>query len=146
MSPAQAPTIATQRIIWLAMLGSIALYAALPWIVRPEVKSSSDALLLSFMAIAILTGIGTLAARELLLVRPIRAGELRVATDAGLARLSQISIVLWALSESVALYGVILYVLSGEARHLYLFLMASAGLFFVHRPGRLPAPDRTTLS
>ncbi len=125
------------------MLGSLALYAALPWFLRPEARAESvDALLLALTAVAVITGVGTFAARELLLVRPMRSGTLSVDTDAGLARVTQISVVLWALCESVALYGLVLYQLSGEARYLYLFLMASAGLFFAHRPGRWPAPQR----
>lgn len=139
MSGPQVPTLAKLRVIWRALLGSLAVYAALPWLFQPEGGTSIDALLLGFIALSVLTGVGTLLAREFLVARPIRSGDLRVDSSEGMARVSQISMVLWALSESVGLYGFILYALSGESRYLYLFLMASAGLFFAHRPGRWPA-------
>ena len=134
-------TLETQRIIWRALLASLALYGTFPWFIRLERSAESlDPLFLRMiMGVAFCIGIGSLAARQVLLVRPIRAGELIPNTDAGLARVGRISIVLWALSEAVGLYGLMLYMLSGEARHLYLFLMAATGLFFAHRPGRLPA-------
>lgn len=136
----QAPTLQTLRIIWRALLGSLGLYAALPWFLRSGAREESvDALLLILIAVAVVTGVATFAVRELLLVRPIRSGALRVDTDTGLARVTQISVVLWALCESVGLYGLVLYQLSGEPRYLYLFLMASAGLFFAHRLGRWPS-------
>jgi hypothetical protein len=135
---------AQQRTVWRALLGSLALYAALPWFLRPEPRVESvGAMLLGLTAISLVTAIATFAVRELLLNRPIRSGELRVDTDAGRNRLMQLYVVLWALCESVGVYGLVLYMLSGEARYLYLFLMASAGLFFAHRPGRWPASDTT---
>jgi hypothetical protein len=142
--PAPTATLATLRIIWRVLLGSLAVYSMLPWFIQPEGGATVDTLLLGLTAIAALTAIGTLVARERLLMGPIRSGELRVTTNEGMARLTQISISLWAFSESIGLYGLILYVLSGEAKYLYLFLMASAGLFYAHRPGRLPTSDYTS--
>lgn len=140
----QETTLESQRTVWRALLGSLVLYAALPWFLRPEPRlESAAAMLLGLTAISAVTGVATFAVRELLLNRPIRSGELRVDTDAGRSRLMQLCIVLWGLCESVGVCGIVLYMLSGEARYLYLFLMASAGLFFAHRPGRWPAPDTT---
>ena len=147
MSEPRVATLATLRVVWRALLGSLALYAALPWFLRPGGGlESAGALLLGLTAVAALTGLGTFVLRELLLTRPIRSGALRVNTAEGMGRLTQISVVLWALCESVGLYGLVLYQVSGEARYLYLFLMASAGLFFAHRPGRLPESDSGTAS
>jgi hypothetical protein len=142
--PAPTATLETLRIIWRVMLGSIGLYWLLPWFIHPAGGTPVDALLLALTGIAAVTGIGTLVARERLLVRPLRAGELRVTTNEGMARLQQISIALWACSESIGLYGLILYVLSGEAKYLYLFLMAAAALFYAHRVDRLPLGDYTS--
>ncbi len=141
---APAPTLATLRVVWRALLGGLGLYALLPWFIHPEGGAKVDTLLLGFAAIAAVTGIGTLVARDRLLVGPIRSGELRVTTNEGMARLSQISIAIWACSESIGLYGLILWVLSSEAKYLYLFLMAAAGLFYAHRIDRLPTTDYTS--
>jgi len=128
------------RLVWRALLGSLAVYAALPWFLEPRGDASVSAVLLPILTLlAAGTAVGTLVAREMLLVRPIRSGQLRPSLPEGMDRVFQLSIAFWALSESVGLYGLVLYQLSGEPRYLYLFLMAAAGLFFAHRPGRLPS-------
>jgi hypothetical protein len=133
-------TLDTLRIIWRVLLGSLALYSLMPWFVRIEGdREPMGTLLLALMGVSALTAVGTLLARERLLVAPMRSGELSLATAEGQARITTTCIRLWALSESIGLYGVVVYYLSGEARYLYLFLMAAVGLFFAHRPGRWPA-------
>jgi hypothetical protein len=146
MAQPAGATLEQLRIIWRALLASLAVYSALPLLLRPAGDAESTrVLLLALMAIAALTAIGTLVARERLLVGPIRSGELSLTTPEGQTRVSTLCITLWALSESIGLYGILLYALSGEARYLYLFLMASAGLFFAHRPGRWPASQKTPI-
>jgi len=138
---AQTPTLASQRTIWRALLASIALYALLPWFTQPRLHGdpeSARVLLLSLTLIAVATAIGTLVAREILLVRPIRRGELRVSTPEGAAKLFQLALILWALSESVGIYGIVVFFLCGEAQYANLFFLASAALLFAHRLERVP--------
>jgi hypothetical protein len=89
-------------------------------------------------AAALATGIGTLVARNRLLLRPARRGELDVRSKAGLERFWVVSLFTWVLSESIGIYGIVLFFLFGKATHLYAFLAAAIALMIVHAPRLAP--------
>jgi hypothetical protein len=57
-------------------------------------------------------------------------------TRSGARRADAGSILVWALCQTVAVYGVSLYLMGGEVRHLYAFLSSSALLLWIHAPRR----------
>ncbi len=136
--PDRPPATALQMwITWTALLVSLGVYGLLGLVIaRPK---SGDAALESVMlavlgAAALATAIGTLVARDRLLVRPARRGELDVRSKAGLERFWVISLLTWVLSESIGIYGLVLFLLFGRPSHLYGFLAVAIALMIAHAP------------
>ena len=73
---------------------------------------------------------------------PLRSGALDPGSDAGRAMLRRVSIVCWALVESIAIFGLVLVFLRRTAMPGAVFLGAALVLeiaLFPRRPGRRPA-------
>ena len=75
---------------------------------------------------------------EALLIRFLRGALLAPRAGAGAPgpRLQTASIVTLALCESVGVFGVVLFVISGSSADFYLFLALSLGLFAIYFPRR----------
>ena len=123
-------------ILWGSMLASLAVYAALPALL-PEVENApAPSLVVVGALLAASVGVGAIsvALRHVLLVRPARSGRLDISRPEGSARWLQISIALWALSESVGIAGLVLFLLYRQPGLLYPFLAGAALLLVVHAP------------
>lgn len=125
-------------ILWAALLAPIAFYAALPLLpgfaaATPQ-SPPSAALVAGLWGVAFLNGALSLGLRAFLLVGPARRGELDPASESGARRVGTLSIVHFALSESVGVVGFVLYVMQRDSSALYALLGASAALFAVHAP------------
>lgn len=136
------------KIMWRSMLGSLGIYAAISLFVKPLLGPDSGLRLpltgaLAVVALAIVAG--TIVVRRVALAQPLSRGEIDLSTAEGAARLSAVSVILWALSESIGIFGLVLFVLFGEAAVFYAFLAASAALLLMHAP-RASAPEAAARS
>ncbi len=123
--------------VWAALLGSLVVYGVLPLLIsgsslRDPVLERS--MLVGLFALALGLGIGTLIARNLMIVNPARRGQIDLRTREDFARYFQVSIVLWVISESIGVLGLVLFLLFGKTAYLYAFLCAAGVLLAVHSP------------
>lgn len=127
----------THRVIWLALSASTVVYGAILFVVAPTREGAlpgGDVLPAIFAALA--ASIAALSfwwrRRYQNAATPTAAGVAPWAETA--ARLGPASIVAWALSESVAVLGLALGMLSGRVDVYVPFLAGSLLLFYLHRP------------
>ena len=117
------------------MLASLALYAVLPLLLSPSAPAESPLpLVLAVLITAVGVGVASVFVHQLLLVRPARSGNLDIHTPEGAARRLQIQVFCWGLAESVAIGGLVLWLLLGQAGLLYPFLAGSALLLVIFAP------------
>jgi hypothetical protein len=132
----------TLRIIWFALLMSLAVYLFVAIQVGTKVQSSINKetfgilrTVLYLMAAAIL--IATRYVRKLILSgrsqisQPAQAWE-----PLALQKYSAATIVALAMSESIGIYGLILFFLGKNSTDLYLLILISAAAMVVYRPRR----------
>ena len=103
---------------------------------RPETGGEAplEVLVPAFGGLSLAIGVGTVVYRRIGLVGPIQSGSLDPSTPEGLQAGFQVLIILWVLSESVGIYGLVLSFLSGNPLFSVLFSAAALALLFVHRP------------
>lgn len=128
----------TLWLIWGVMLATIALYAALPALLpsRTPVWYAAQAAVIRFVLalFSLAAGVGTFALRESLVMRGLRAGALDPATPEGFARVRITLIMLWALCEVIALFGLFVALGSGNAALAAPFFLGGATLLAFHAP------------
>jgi hypothetical protein len=130
----------TLRIIWFALLMSLAVYLFVAiWVgtnVQPSINESTFGILrtvLYVMAIAIL--IATRYVRKLIMSgksqvsQPMQAWE-----HLALQKYSAATIVALAMSESIGVYGLILFFLGKNSTELCLLILVSAAAMVIYRP------------
>ena len=96
--------------------------------------------LTAFSIVGVATGVASLVMRQLLLVRPARAGTLDPSSPAGMQRVSTGLLMCWVFSESIGIYGLVLFFLYRVPGLLYPFIGAAVARMLVHAPRRLPTP------
>lgn len=134
--------LAVLKIIWLALLGSLAVYVVVGRLVAPGLKSPLSAETLPVMRTA-LYGLGfvTLMAaayvrRLMLAARGPAAASIQARPLSMPQKYSSAVIASLAMSESVGIYGLVLFLLGQNARDLYLLVGISAAAMFYFRPGK----------
>lgn len=128
-------------IVWGVMLGTLVLYAAMPLLLPAPTGTPSEPQPIFVGALAFFAlfgGLATLVIRRVGLIRPARDGSLDVHSPAGGARFFSMSVITWALSEAVGIYGLILFLMFRRPSLLYPFLAAAALLLLVHAPRTSP--------
>jgi hypothetical protein len=136
----------TVWIIWLAMLSSIALYAAIGIYLSQsgELPKSLDAQTLNLLMYVFgIVAIGTIFVIFLIIPRLINpkphlshhqpSSSLRPASELVFC------VVRWALAESIAIYGLILLILGGSLAVFGLFAFVSCALLLYLAPFKLKA-------
>jgi hypothetical protein len=93
--------------------------------------------------VAVSTAVATFVLRRLLIAGPIANRSLDPTTPAGRARFFQAHVFCWVLSESVGIYGLVLYFLYGSRPLLYGFLAGAFVLMLLHAP-RQPQVSAST--
>ena len=124
-------------ITWASMLGSLAIYGALPFFIPSlgaESREPQIVLIAALGFVGLTEGMATLVIRQIALVRPIRFGTLDLKSAIGAERFFRISIINWALSSSIGIYGLVLFVLYGALELFYPFLVVAALLLIYHAP------------
>ena len=112
--------IRTLRMIWFALLSSIAIYWGLTLFVqRPEGVAENSMLSLVLAAVAASTAAASFLIKSKLLNRAI---ELRQT-----AQVQQAYVVAWAINEVAALLGIVDYFTTRNPYYFVLFLIAAGG-------------------
>ena len=130
----------TLRIIWFAMLMSLDIYLFVGIQVGTNVQSSinEDTLgilrtVLYAMTFAIL--IATRYIRKLILSGKSQVSQLaQVLKHPALQKYSAATIVALAMSESIGIYGLVLFFLGKNSTDLYLLILISAAAMVMYRP------------
>jgi hypothetical protein len=130
----------TIYILWGALTSSIFIYAALTFILQapedhqPDELAETLPLILTIVAAAQAPAIIFL--RKFTFWDPFKRGEI---ADNDLAqRFMTTSIVTWAICESVAIYGLVLYMLTYEQPKAIPFFAASFALMLIFAPTNIP--------
>ncbi len=124
--------------IWAAMACSLIVYLSIPlFLPAPSMTYEATDFGILFTAmgvVAVLTSVVSLVMRRMLVVQPIRTRALDPRSPDGMQRLSQALLLTWVLSEAVALYGLVLYLVTRQVQLMVPFVMMSAFLLVVHAP------------
>ena len=126
----------TNTIIWAVLCLSQVIYVVVAY-QKPPAHSPQDVLLTVFpplLLTATLIAVGSLWWRRRALVRPIQSGALDLGTPEGQGKAFTALILNLVLSESVAIYGLVLTFLSNDHRYVLGFVAAGLALMFIHRP------------
>ena len=134
------------RRLWSVLLRSQVIFLVVPFIL--PAGSASDlttvrTLSLVFAGVSVVVAVGTLVYRRRALVAPIQAGQLDPNTTAGVAKAFSPFIVNLVLTESIAICGLVLALLSHQVGWALPFAAGAFALMYVHRPGSpefLPPP------
>ncbi len=132
--------LAVLKVIWMALLGSLAVYLVVGRFVAPEFASPVSGETFAILRTALLVlGFVTLIAakyvRRLILGATGRAaGPDQDRQASVLQRYSSAVIASLAMSESVGVYGFVLFLLGKSAMDLYLLAGISAAAMYHFRP------------
>lgn len=132
----------TLKVIWSAMLMSLAIYLFVGLQLAANVRSSMDKetfgifkIVLYIVALAIL--IVTRYVKKMILSGK---GQNRLPTRASrhpsLQTYTTAMILAWAMSESIGICGLVLFFLGKNPMDLYLLILVSAAAIFMYRPSK----------
>jgi hypothetical protein len=135
------------RVIWAAMLSSIGIYILVAHLTEGKIRIAEGAgeVFGLLKTVLLVLGIGELVLIPLirrLMLRPSFVSPVQGASTAPLtpqsypaaAKYSAVLIVSLAIAETVAIYGLVLFFLSGDFSTLYLFAALGAAGMLVSRP------------
>ena len=128
-------TLAVLKIVWMALLGSLALYLLAGSLSAPGLtprlgEEALGRLRIALYALAFVTLIGARYVRRLILA----AGGPSAGPASVLQKYSSAVIASLAMSESVGIYGLVLSLLGKNAPDLYLLAGISAAALHYFRP------------
>jgi len=127
------------RIVWLALVASLLVYGAIPFVLPlpGEPAAVLVPLVAALVFVALATALATMVLRRVAITGPLASGALDPATKTGAGRVLAISVVLWALCESIGVYGLVLFFLYRELALFYPFLLVAMALMLFHAPRAL---------
>jgi len=128
-------TLAVLKIVWMALLGSLAVYLIAGRLAAPTLmprlgEEAQGTLRTALYALAFVTLIGAGVVRRLILA----AGGPPAGPASVPQKYSSAVIASLAMSESVGIYGLVLSLLGKNATDLYLLAGISAAALFYFRP------------
>jgi hypothetical protein len=140
------------RIIWIAHLATLPVFAGVGVALSGSGSAAPELAALvrpALVVVAVVVALASLWWRRSFVTSPrsplylfaeedVIAGGQPAPGGTGLARLQTNCVIVWALSESIAVFGLVLTVLSGVAGDGLPFLAGAAVLLYVHRPGAWP--------
>ena len=140
----------TNVMIWAVLCLSQAIYVVVAFL-KPPSPTPQDVSSTMFPPLLVVAGMlaaGTIWWRTRSLVRPIQRGDLDPGTPEGQARALPAFLINLVLSESVAIYGLVLTFLSDDPRYVLGFVGAGLTLMFIHRPfaPELQARERSPMA
>lgn len=124
------------KALWWVLVASLVIYPVVAQ--QAELSATPDIpislLTWIFVALSVVLGIWTVIHRRRALAEPIQARKLDPTTPAGFQAAFQPYVVNLVISESVGIFGLVLFVLSGEPLYSALFSAAAIVLLCFHRP------------
>lgn len=128
------------KIIWFAMLGSLALYLIIGLQVAPNIQVSMDKGIFSvlktvFYLFTLIIIVITRYIRRYILPGKGQQGQaIQNFQPLTLQKYTTVMIVSWALLESIGIFGLVLFFLGKNPMDLYLLLVISAIAMLWYRP------------
>ena len=132
--------ISAMRIIWCAILVSLAIYLFVGLLVGKNLQTIIDedsytVFKYVLYSLTCFTLIATWYLRKFLLARKIQSLQANQVSEYQiLQKYFVASIVSWALSESIGIYGLILFFVGKNITDLYILILISAIAMFLYRP------------
>ena len=134
----------TLNVIWAAMLISLSIYVFVGLYIKDTLritmeKNVIDMLRNSLYLVSVITLIATRFIRKLILAgKGINAERSSYQSDQprGLAIYTSAMVVSLAMTESIGIYGLVLFFLGKNEVDLYLFIVISAATMLFYRPKR----------
>ncbi len=127
------------KMIWGAMLGAVLTYGVVCLVIVGAGDAGrleeNNALRYALSAAAILVGAVSVWWRRRFLPGETAAGA---PVKLAFAQVQSHSVIVWALSEAVALFGLVMGVLTHSFAEFLPFALAAAALLLLHRPSNLP--------
>jgi hypothetical protein len=124
------------KALWWVLVSSLVIYPVVAH--QADLPATPDfpisLLTWIFVALSVVLGIWTVIHRRRALADPIQARKLDPTTPAGFQAAFQPYVVNLVISESVGIFGLVLFVLSGEPLYSVLFSAAAIVLLCFHRP------------
>ncbi len=130
----------TLRMIWFAVLMSLAIYLFVGIKAGADVQSSMNEDIFGILrtvlyAVAFATLIATRYVRKLILSGKSQGSQpTQVLKASAFQRYSAAVVVSLAMSESIGIYGLVLFFLGKNSTDLYLLIMISAAAMVMYRP------------
>jgi hypothetical protein len=137
--PSMAGSRSTLWMLWavivaLLAIDALALASLLPVRADPWYEAEASVAQLVLGLLALVTGVGTFALRETLVLRDLRIGALDPNTADGLMRIRRALVALWSLSLVIAGFGNVLAWGAAKPIAAAPFLIGAAVLLVVHAP------------
>lgn len=134
----------TLNLIWAAMLISLFIYLFVGIYIKDTLritmeKDVVDMLRNALYLVSLITLIATRFIRKLILSgKDINTDQSSYKSDQprGLARYTSAMVVSLAMTESIGIYGLVLFFLGKNEVDLYLFILISAATMLIYRPKR----------
>ncbi|MBN2328459.1 MAG: hypothetical protein JXR73_15050 [Candidatus Omnitrophica bacterium] len=123
--------------LWSVFIDAIVIYLVLAYFLVSSNTSNPDFVPIVAMVtilLSIISAMISILIRLKLLTGPIQNGALDIHSEQGFQKYQTISIVNWALSESVAVFGLILVIISGNFYYAIPYCVISLILLILHRP------------
>jgi hypothetical protein len=130
----------TMKIIWFGMLTALAMYLFIGLQIATGLKSPMNKdtfaiLRVVLYAVAFVTLIATRYVRRLVLYGKSKYWQpAQTPRHPALQRYVSAMVISLALSESIGIYGLVLFLLGKNTVDLYLFILVSAGAMVMYRP------------
>ena len=127
-------------LIWCGLLGSLIIYLLIGYLIRDQIRSGEPQLQYRLFRnivflIAAAHFMGTFVFKKAWLqVNTNRPGASPTSHEKGLAKYRSGSIITWALSEAIAVYGFLFLILFGDFQNFAILLAIAAFALFMHRP------------
>jgi len=126
----------TNTLVWAVLCLSQLIYVVIVFQKPPTPRPQDVATTMFPPLFVVAAGLaaGTIWWRRRALVRPIQTGEIDLKSQAGLGRAFTHFILNLVLSQSVAIYGLVLTFLSNQPLYAIGFVAAGLALMWIHRP------------
>ena len=129
-------------IIWIALISSLAIYLVVCKAVEGQIPvsmegSQLEVLKYALFSISVLTLAGAYLLRNFLIgkiVQPVKGDAYQSGTHPAVGKYLIVIIIVMALSESVGIYGMVLFFISKDSVSLYQLMVLSAAAMILFRP------------
>jgi len=128
------------KVIWFGMLGSLVIYLIIGLVIAINLKISTDVSAYAILkpVLYIFTVVVLISTRYVTKHILSRKDQLRQATQGfqhpAFQKYTTAMIMAWAMSESIGVFGLVLFLLGKNPMDLYLLILVSAAALVIYRP------------